>query len=146
MKMAKASQDDLDKMRLFYQVMEAYYQAACENHHDFTDLFKDSEMEQISSAFNDKGEFDIDAFLRLSYDHLLSGFFRVHFGYQVLLSNACDPSEDSLQFKDWIKQSIEVLSEIDEYISPNPTNYIGFDSTLHQKVKSVLSLHEKSLL
>ena len=36
-------------------------------------------------------------------------------------------------------EAIELLKEIDNYISPNPLNYIGFDSILHEKIKSILS-------
>lgn len=144
LKMAKATQEDLDNMRLFYQVIEAFFRDNCENISDF-DHFTEPEINRIKSAFDQSGDFNAESFLSLGYKYLLSGFFRIHFGYEVLISNTCDPDEDFLEFKDWIKQSIELLSEIDEYISPNPKNYVGFDSDLHKKIKSVLALHQKSI-
>lgn len=142
MKMAKATKEDIDNMRLFYQVLEAYFRDGCEYKSMF-DHFSDSELERIKTVFNSEDELDFHELCSLGYNYLLNGFFRIHFGYEVLLDNACDDNQDTLEFKPWISKSIEVLSEINEYIDVNSENYIGFDSELHKKVKQVLHLHEQ---
>ncbi len=141
MKMAVASKEDLNKLRLFYQVIEAYHRDSCVTKDQF-DHFSDEELDQLKTIWKSNGEIDWEQFIALGWNYLLTGFFRVHFGYEVLYDNCCDPSFDHLEFKPWISKSIEVLSEIDEYLSPNPKNAICTDSVLHQKVKEVLALHE----
>lgn len=145
MKMARATKDDLDKARLAYQVLEAYYRDDCTTRKDFSH-FEEEEILIIKAIFesdrDENAEVDIEAMSFQIYDTLLRGFFRILWGYQVMFDNACDPDQDTLEFNPWISKSIEVLSEIDEYLSPNPKNYIGSGSILHTKVQAVLKLHD----
>lgn len=49
---------------------------------------------------------------------------------------------DTLDFNPKIKagfDAIELLKEIDDYLSPNPKNHIYSQSVLHEKIKSLLS-------
>ena len=61
---------------------------------------------------------------------------------ETLLDNCSDKSLDYLDFNPEIKTgfyAIELLKEIDAYLSPNPKNNIYSQSILHEKIKTLLS-------
>lgn len=69
-------------------------------------------------------------------------FRRILWNCQTMLVNCADLSKDHLDFNEEIKagqDAIELLKEIDKYLSPNPKNHIYCQSVLHEKIKSVLS-------
>ena len=69
-------------------------------------------------------------------------FEMILFNLSTLLDNCADKSVEELAFNNKIQvgfNSTELLKEIDEYLSPNPQNYIGSGSILHQKIKDLLS-------
>ena len=76
--------------------------------------------------------------------HKISGnhFQRILFNCSTLLENCADKNSDTLDFNPKIKlgfEAIDLLQEIDEYLSPNPKNNIFSQSVLHEKIKAVLS-------
>ncbi len=61
---------------------------------------------------------------------------------ETLIDNCADKTLDHLDFNPKINagfDAIELLQEIDNYLSPNPKNHIYSQSVLHEKIKSVLS-------
>lgn len=61
---------------------------------------------------------------------------------ETLIDNCADKTLDHLDFNPKINagfDAIELLKEIDDYLSPNPKNHIYCQSVLHEKIKSVLS-------
>ena len=42
---------------------------------------------------------DLGVWVREQFENIEGGMFRVVFGYQVLVDNACDPDSDVLEFK-----------------------------------------------
>lgn len=41
------------------------------------------------------------------------------------------------------RAAMELLKEIDDYLKPNPKNYIGTGSILHQKVQEIVTRKER---
>lgn len=71
-----------------------------------------------------------------------SPFELIIFNLQVLLDNCADLEDDTLEFNPEIRKArkgLELLKEIDEYLSPNPLNHIYCNSILHEKIKTLLS-------
>lgn len=61
---------------------------------------------------------------------------------ETLLENCADKNLDYLYLNSEIRagqEAIEILKEINAYLSPNPKNHIYSQSVFHEKIKSVLS-------
>ncbi len=143
MKMARATKSDLDNARLAYQILEAYYRDDCTTRKDFNH-FEDHEIVLIKSIFkNDQdqdAEVDLWAMNDLIYGHLLRGFFRILWGYEVMFANACDPDEDVLEFKPWIIAAADFIQEIHDSSANIPDiRFVAF----HERAKSILKLKEE---
>ena len=86
---------------------------------------------------------EIQDFLNSVCCHAKNLFYeKVLMNCSTMLDNCADPNLEVLDFNPKIKagfESIELLREIDNYVTPNPQNYVGFESILHEKIKLVLS-------
>lgn len=91
MKMAKASQDEIDRMIKLAHFLEA---TASERPHDIPYFPDNDEWEWFDEENKEH--------LRRFYDRvkeLCPGMMRVTFGFQVLVDNCCDPDADTLEWK-----------------------------------------------
>lgn len=102
MKMARASQADIDSLWLFLQDLEAaedrdeYWNAA----HD--DLIEIPEDEKGWQEADDR----LLKWVRQNIDKI-RGFERIVFGYQMLLENCCDPALSYLDWRPDVKAACE---------------------------------------
>jgi len=95
MKMAKASQDDIDKVIAFFRMAEEFFEYG--THTPENDDFEEESVDLSDAEFVEKlrdlwgGRFraaGVDA-----------AWCRVVMGYQVLVDNVCDPDADTLEWK-----------------------------------------------
>jgi len=116
------------------------------NHYNYEDIDLETEENKehykilypIWKRADNMEEFMTECFKQFDIIH----FRRILWNLSTMLVNCADLSKDDLDFNTEIKagqEAIEVLKEIDNYISPNPDTYIGFDSVLHNKIKAILS-------
>jgi hypothetical protein len=64
--------------------------------------------------------------------------FLIPLNLAILLDNYQDEDSDFLQHPKWIVEMINLLKEIDQYLSSNNKNYVGSGSILHTKIKNCL--------
>lgn len=83
MKVAKASKAEWEKVLAFVQELE--------------------EQIKYAALSDSKSDEELGKWIRESSPP----FFRIVFGYQVLVDNCCDPAADTLEFKPEIKRAIE---------------------------------------
>lgn len=78
-RMAKATPEDISKLRYFLEKLDEYQSEGIDNDEDF--------------ILDIMGDFEV-----------IHGWRRVVEGYQVLVDNACDPALDYLEFKPEIRE------------------------------------------
>lgn len=114
MRMAKAPQEHVDRLRSWMQFNDEVCKIDPENPHewksfkedwedqeDFMEIIKHCEDEQKFSW-----EYYMDYYQRnISYIHM-----RIIFGYEVLVDSVCDPELDYLDYKKEIKDLMETSS------------------------------------
>lgn len=66
--------------------------------------------------------------------------FIVPLNLEILLDNYQDKDSEFLEHPKWIMEMINVLKEIDDFLSENSKNNIESGSNLHHKVKKCLEL------
>jgi len=118
MRMAKAPQKHIDKLRNFLQFTEELckidptnsrewekLKEDWEDDEDYTEIIKDCESRE---GF--KYEFYFD-FFQSNISHI---YGRILMGYEVLVENACNPELDYLDYNDDIKKGLELLEKTEE--------------------------------
>ena len=70
-------------------------------------------------------------------------------GYAIVNNGIVESYPIPSEFNEIIKETLakgraamELLKEIDDYLKPNPKNYIGTGSILHQKVQEIVTRKE----
>lgn len=112
MKMAKAPQEHVNRLRTWLQFTDELSQIDPENSREWGNFKEDwSEDEDfnpiIKHCEDDEGRFVYEYYFdyyrgNISYIHM-----RIVFGYEVLVDNVCDPNLDYLEFKPEIKELLE---------------------------------------
>lgn len=106
--MAKADAEDINEMRLFFKLLD-YVFTRWSMHRSILHGMdpEDKEYKELSQfvikdtdewARGSVGDFDYEGFLQHWHGRVGHRNMRVIFGYQILLDNACDPTEDHLAF------------------------------------------------
>ena len=111
MRMAKAPQEHVDRLRRWMQFNDEFCKIDPANEFEWDGFKKDWEDDEdfnkiIKHCEDDQGftwEYYMDYYQRyISYIHM-----RVIFGFEVLVDNVCDPDLDYLEFKPEIKKLLE---------------------------------------
>jgi len=109
MRMAKAPQEHVDRLRTWMQFNDEFCKIDPTNQREWDDFKKDWEddfMKIIKHCEDDEGfnwEYYMDYYQsNISYIHM-----RIIMGFEVLVDNACDPELDYLDFKKEIKELME---------------------------------------
>jgi len=117
MTVAKCSEKELDDVRTYLQDLEEVLKD--NDCYDSDDPDVNKEIADVARKYPNRS-------------------FIVPFNLGILLDNYQDKDSDILEHPKWIMNMIDVLKEIDEYLSSNPKNYIGSGSILHTKVKNCI--------
>jgi len=104
MRMAKASKDDIDRLRKFFQMIEEVM--------DYGTLTHPPTGPDGEGAEEEVDDIRLCELIREHWGHRGPGvgagsWFRVVFGVDVLIDNCCDPDLDYLEFKPEIKSALE---------------------------------------
>jgi hypothetical protein len=118
MRMAKASQKHVDKLRNFLQVTELLckidptnnrewekFKEDWEHDEDYTEIIKDCESRE---------EFVYEYYFNYFIRNISHIYGRILMGYEVLVENACNPELDYLDYNDDIKKGLELLEKTEE--------------------------------
>jgi hypothetical protein len=115
MRMAKAQQKHVDKLRNFLQFTEELCKIDPTNEFEWDEFKKDWEDQEdftkIIRHCEDKKGFNFEFYMDYYERHISHIHMRVIFGYEVLVDNVCDPDLDYLEFKLEIKQLLETTPE-----------------------------------
>lgn len=128
-KMAKASPDDIQKVREFFQFLEEYFEYGTHTpeSEEFEEESVDLTPEQFVELLGRKwgGRFKpagVDA-----------AWSRVVFGCEILIQNVCDPDADTLEWKPSIAKQIEPPEGIEEALTHVRGNKEHFRQVLLDK-------------
>jgi hypothetical protein len=118
MRMAKAQQKHVDKLRNFLQFTKELckidptnsrewktLKQDWEDDEDFTEIIKDCESRE---------GFDYDYYFNYFKSNISHIYGRILMGYEVLVENACNPELDYLDYNDDIKKGLELLEKTEE--------------------------------
>ena len=114
---AKCEEEELDNVRTYLQELE---QVIKDNEHYEEDDQVNKEIADVARKYPDRA-------------------FIVPLNLGILLDNYQDKDSDILQHPKWIMEMVNVLEEVDEYLSSNPKNSIFSGSILHTKIKKCIS-------
>jgi len=98
MRMAKAPQEHVDKLRKWMQFNDELCKIDPTNDYDFMPIIKHCE--------DDKG-FNWEYYMDYYQSHISWIHMRVIIGFEVLVDNVCDPDLDYLEYKPEIKKLLE---------------------------------------
>lgn len=101
MKMAKASEAEIHAVIDLAKVVES----VCHPRRFEMPRFPDTDDDE-GKPFDDTNLSDLRAFYLLVKEYS-EGLQRVAFGYSVMFDNACDPSQDTLEFKPEITRAMD---------------------------------------
>lgn len=138
MKISKTNQEEISILNSLLNDIECISQDFREGN-DFNDI----EWEYYENLHSQFPTENIEDFFTCLV-HFIAGskFQRILMNCSVMLSNCADENQDTLDFNPKIKagfEAIELLKEINEYLSPNAKNSICTSSIIHEKIKSLLS-------
>jgi hypothetical protein len=113
-RMAKAKQKDIDKLRTWLQLNDQLAKIDPINEREWIQLKKDWEDEEdfseIIKEISDESEwFSIENYFRYYNAHIAHIHGRIIFGFTTLLDNCADPDLDYLDFNKDIKAGFELL-------------------------------------
>ncbi len=115
MRMAKAPQEHVDRLRIWMQFNNEFCKIDPTNEFEWDEFKKDWEDEEdfvpIIKHCEDKGRFNFDYYMDYYQQHISWIHMRIIYGYEVLVENVCDPDLDYLAFKPEIKQLMEKSPE-----------------------------------
>lgn len=135
-KMAKASPEDITKVREFFQFLEEYFEYGThtpendELEEESIDLTPEQFMELLSRKWGGR-------FKPAGVD---SAWSRVVFGCEILIQNVCDPDSDTLEWKPSIAKQIEPPEGIEEALEHLRGNKEHFRQVLLDKNKILASV------
>lgn len=101
MKMAKASKEDLDQVRQFFDMLEEVieYGTFTKPDDDSEDISDEQFVSLIRKAWNTRGE------------GVGTAWRRVVYGCDILIDNCCDPAADTLEWRPDIAAMMEAQGE-----------------------------------
>ena len=114
MRMAKAPQEHVDRLRTWMQFNDELSKIDPENSYEWISFKEDWEDQEdfmeIIKHCEDGQKFSWEYYMdyyqaNISYIHM-----RIIFGYEVLVENVCDPELDYLDYKKEIKDLMETSS------------------------------------
>lgn len=108
--MATATKDDIKRLYLLYNVLEALGKYDAASMEEF-DHFEEDEKKKIKRIFDSSGDIDLDELIKFLHG-LTFGFHRVVMGFEVLFENCADPNLGHLDFKPSIKSHFELVENI----------------------------------
>ncbi len=111
MRMAKAPQEHVDKLRKWLQFNDELCKIDPTNEYEWDELKKDWEDDEdfmpiIKHCEDDKG-FNWEYYMDYYQSHISWIHMRVIIGFEVLVDNVCDPDLDYLEYKPEIKKLLE---------------------------------------
>jgi hypothetical protein len=111
MRMAKAPQEHVDKLRHWMQFNDELCKIDPTNEFEWDEFKKDWEDEEdftkiIKHCEDDQG-FTWEYYMDYYQSHISWIHMRIIMGFEVLIDNACDPDLDYLDFKPEIKKLLE---------------------------------------
>jgi hypothetical protein len=115
MRMAKAPQEHVDRLRTWMQFNDEFCKTDPTSEYEWEKFREDWEHHEdfvkiIEHCEDDKG-FNWDYYMDYYQRHISHIYGRVILGYEVLVDNVCDPDLDYLEFKPEIKQLLETTPE-----------------------------------
>lgn len=116
LRMARASKEDLKGLQLFKDLLDRLEEV--EDHWTFNECFPKDEYPELRKSLyfhcqNDEEAVDWFNLLSIINDTFLTGWFRVVFGYEVLIDNCQNKeNEDSLDFNAKIQAGFAALDLI----------------------------------
>lgn len=106
--MAKADEEDINEMRTFFRLLDFIFPKWSMSRSVLSELDpEDDDYEELNRfvikqsdkwANGSPGDFDYERFLEHWHGRVGHRNMRVIFGYEVMIDNACDPTEDHLSF------------------------------------------------
>ena len=115
MKVSKAKQEHIDKVRSFLQLTEQLSKIDTQSSYEWKKLKEDWEGDDdfisIIKKIEDENGFNVELYFdyfRYNISHL---YHRILMGFEVLLDNCCNPEVDFLDFNDDIKMGLELLNK-----------------------------------
>lgn len=113
MRMAKASQQDVDKLRTWLQFNDELCKINPTSENDWYRFKKDWSSEDDFNKIIEHCEceklFDWDYYMDYYLTYISNIHMRVIFGFELLLNNACDPELNYLDFNKEIKKGLELF-------------------------------------
>jgi hypothetical protein len=112
MKMAKASQKHIDRLRSWMQFNDELCKIDPENSNEWNGLKKDWEQYVyftpiIKHCENNDGRFIWEYYMDYYQSNISYIHGRILTGFEVLLDNVCDPELDYLDYNKYLKQIFE---------------------------------------
>ncbi len=115
MRVSKASQKSIDKLRAFLQLTEQISKIDIDYKADWKDLKNDWEDDEDFSTIIKEIEDENGFNPQLYFDYFKSDishlYGRILFGFETLIDNCCNPDVDYLDFNDDIKKGLELLEQ-----------------------------------
>ena len=111
MRLAKAKEKDVDKLRLWLQFNDALCEIDTENEIEWRafkrDWDEDEEFTPIITACDEEDYFSAEGYFNYYKRHVSHVHGRITLGYSTLVENCCDPDLDYLDFNKKIKEAFE---------------------------------------
>ena len=111
MRMAKAPQEHVDRLREWMQFNDELCHIDPSNNYEWVkfkeDWNDDERFSDIIKHCEDDEWFNWEYYMHYFRSNISHIHMRVIFGYEVLVHNACDPELDYLDYKKEIKEALE---------------------------------------
>lgn len=111
LRMAKASQEDINKLRTWLQFNDELCKIDAENEYEWGRLKEDWEDEddfqKIIKYCENEGGFSWESYMDYYRSYISHIHMRIILGFEILLDNCCDSELDYLEFNQDIKQALE---------------------------------------
>jgi len=111
MRIAKASQKDVNTLRTWLQFNDELCKINPKNEYEWSrfkeDWSDEDDFNKIIEHCECEKSFDWDYYMDYFQTYIYHIHTRIIFGYETLVSNVCDPELDYLDFNKEIKQAIE---------------------------------------
>jgi hypothetical protein len=115
MRMAKAPQEHVDKLRYWMQFNDELSKIDPTNIHQWetlkNDWSEDDDFGPIIKHCEDEDGFNWEFYMDYYESNISHIHMRVIFGYEVLVDNVCNPDLDYLDFKPEIKKLFNINEE-----------------------------------
>ena len=115
MRMAKAPQEHVDRLRTWMQFNDELCKIDPTNEFDWKEFKEDWEDEddfmKIIKHCEDDNGFNWEYYMDYYQSEISHIHMRIIFGFEVLVNNVCDPDLDYLDYKKEIKEKLEEVNE-----------------------------------